>query len=358
MGKYKYYWLSLLIIIWIGGACWIQDYFGVQPENKLYIQDREEHPLNYTTGIICEDSDSAIITVGDEIVCEYVIVADKIISLLPSIKAHSYGEETEDLVISGFEDYSNMNLQKAYELKNNSYNLKFKIYPKFEGKYNINITSEIYNPPVFHEFKESNNISLTVAFEDFENTSLDWSLKYLSNSHVNAYNNETETDLLKITLRCDDYTGWFTEDLASCYAILKNKGENKLHVLTNFYIIKNGIDVTNMDTILKQDNGMFNTRNKLSIYTSIKGKEEITRYGWFYPKEKGDYKIHLQTDIFNTNLLDSKKELSTLKLSFNVISREEYFKKEENRKTILITLIIALFLSTPIALRAIKELIS
>ncbi len=350
-------WLIALLLIW-GLAIFLEhNYFVEKQTNQLSIRDSDYYPINYNVSLTCEDNDSIYITEGDEIVCNYRFSSDKNISLILNAEKRSPYSDTNNLVIVDLNKNLNKTIQNAYESKNSEYNYAFNLYPTLEGIYEINLQSEVYSPPLFYEVKESNNLTLNLKFEEkIENLSeKDWVYYLLKNEY--KYTDSVETEISEINLSCSSpYKTWFTKDLVDCYVDISNKYTGPLHFISDFKIFKEGEDITQDKSKVIININMLDTGKELSYSTKVSEKETRLKIVSFYPLVKGDYKLQLNTKVVSTNKDEIDREVNNLKSRFNVVSREEYIQREENKKTIFVTLIIALFVSVPIALKAIRDL--
>ncbi|MEK6833106.1 MAG: hypothetical protein AABY32_03590 [Nanoarchaeota archaeon] len=353
------WWLFILILIWIMGGVGIIIYYNSEINNLEIINSNTLYsPINLKNSILCKDVTSPYFSTGDEIDCNYNLeTKDPDLSFFPNIKLFIDGIESNNIDIEGvnFNDYD---LGNTIIVNNGNHNLKFRIYPKSAGNHRLELKSNFHKPHLIYDFKYSENLSINLnLYEEKRNLSTrEWVSNYFTKNEF-KFENSFNKDNVEVKLSCQDFLRtWFFNDLTSCYVDIKNNGNDELHILSKLSILKDGKDITRDDQIISLVN-YFNNAAEISYSSLVGPNTNKTRLVWFVPKKSGNYTIFLQGDVIKTNLNSVAKSENNLILNFQIISREEFLQREGSKRTILITLIIALFFSTPIALKAIKELI-
>lgn len=355
----KTIWIFLLIAIWAGGSYFIYDsYFDIEKQSNAKVENKGYFPLKFTHQIFCENKDSIYFVEGDEINCFYHINADEEASFLPQIELTVNGDENLNILSNEF-NFIDRRLNESVEIKNKLHRIDFKIYPPEEGTYRIKLNSKFFKPPLIYKDLSAQNNSIKIKINDnVENIArIDWFLNYADKEPL-EYKDKFRHETIGIDLECHDWShSWFTNELISCSANLKNEGSEPIHIIPSFNLIKGDKVVTFDEKIVELDEGMFEINNDVSFRTELSPSESDTRFARFIPKESGNYTLMLESKAVRTNLKQISTYEDSLTLQFKAISREEYIRKEENRRTIAITLLIALFFSTPLALNAIRELL-
>jgi hypothetical protein len=149
---------------------------------------------------------------------------------------------------------------------------------------------------------------------------------------------------------------WFAGDPIYCDATVTNKKDENVYVTTKIKLLKEGDDVTYNPDMVSLSNYYFEYYSTLRSATKINAGETAERLSSFSINVPGVYDILLISEAIKSNLNDVENDEDSLQLQFKVISQEDYNQKENNDKIIFITILIAIFFSTPLALSSIKQL--
>ena len=352
-------WLSMLILIWIlayGGVFYIDS--NEPYEYKLYTENTNRaYPFQYKHTFKCINTDSAYLVEGDKVSCTYSVeTQEENISFIPQIDIFLNGLKIrkDEAIISTFEE---INITNTLKVTNSSpQKIEFDFYPQRSGNYDISLQSKFYNPSLIYEIKGPINLSLYLDIKS-ENEASSWWYWNKRNDRPYEKNISKTYGDLSIWFKCVEIKRMWVEDKKIyCDINITNNGTESLDVTKNLFVFKNSLDVTQNRKMILIDKSMAYT-DEISYYSEIEPFESSENWIHLTFNEQGYYKILSSLNIFQTNIKDVKYDDDVIKLSLEVISREEYVQKESNKNKILISLLIAVLFSTPIALNSVKQLI-